>query len=84
MSEYEERRQRDREESHRYQMDAMYEVWRAGGDTDRIDCDRVSNHRDNGDSYEAAACDELRRQRPKPQDEEQMEQQEQWPLESEA
>lgn len=42
-------------------MDAMYEVWRAGGNTDRIDYDRVSDHHGNGDSYEAAARDELRR-----------------------
>lgn len=70
MSDYDERRKQQREEEHRYQMDAMYEVWRAGGNTDRIDYDRVSNHRDNGDSYETAAGDELRRQRPKPQEDE--------------
>ena len=49
-------------------MDAMYEVWRAGGNTDRIDYDRVSNHFANGDSYETAASYELRRQRPKLKD----------------
>lgn len=73
MSDYDERRQRQRDEEHHYQMDAMYEVWRAGGNTDRIDYDRVSNHHANGDSYESAARDELRRQRPKPQDPDQ------WP-----
>lgn len=78
MSEYDERRQRDHEEEHRYQMDAMYEVWRAGGNTDRIDYERVSNHYSNGDTYETAARDELRRQRPKPEEQEQVEQQEQW------
>jgi len=70
MSDYDERRQQRREEEHRYQMDAMYEVWRAGGNTDRIDYDRVSAHHSNGDSYEAAARDELRRQRPRPSEEE--------------
>ena len=70
MSDYDERRQQRREEEHRYQMDAMYEVWRAGGNPDRIDYDRVSDHHSNGDSYEAAAQDELRRQRPRPSEEE--------------
>ncbi len=77
--EWTERRERERQAERRYEGDAMYEVWRAGGNTDRIDYDRVREHQHNGDDYETAARDELRRQRPKPQEQEQIEQQEQWP-----
>ena len=72
MSDYFERIQQRREEERRYEMDAMYEVWRAGGNTDRIDYERVDRHYENGDNYETAARDELRRQRPAPQEEQQV------------
>jgi hypothetical protein len=71
---YEQRRDREREEKHTYEMDAMYEVWRAGGNTDRINYERVDDHYSNGDSYETAARDELRRQRPPPPDEQEQQQ----------
>ena len=68
--------QERRAEERRYEMDAMYEVWRAGGNIDRIDYERVDEHYQNGDSAEDAARHELRAQRPKPQEQEQEEQQE--------
>lgn len=46
-----------------YGYDAMYEVWRSGGNPDRVDFDRVREHYYDGDSYEAAARAELRWQR---------------------
>lgn len=71
--EYQERRERERKEERDYEGDAMYEIWRSGGNTDRIDYDRVREHHHQGDSYEAAARDELRHQRPKQHEDEQPE-----------
>jgi len=47
-----------------YWGDVVYEVWRAGGDVDRIDDDRVEDNRWDGMEYEDAASIELRHQRP--------------------
>ncbi len=78
MKSYEERR----EEQRRYEADVSFEVWRSGGNPDRISPDRVSDNYYNGlDSHDAAHC-ELRAQRPKERiqsEEEWMEQQQQEP-----
>lgn len=44
----------------------MYEVWRAGGNPDRINYDRVEEHFYNGDTADSAAAHELCMQRPRP------------------
>jgi hypothetical protein len=64
MKSYEERR----EEQRRYESDVFYEVWRSGGNTDRIDPDRVQDRYYNGQDAESAASAELWAQRPKPQE----------------
>lgn len=64
MKTYEERREEERQ----YHNDVFYEVWRSGGNPDRIDHDRVQdayyNSRESGD----AAHVEMRSQMPKPQE----------------
>lgn len=52
---------RDRDD---YWGDVVYEVWRSGGDVDRIDDDRVEDSRWDGLQYEQAARIELQHQRP--------------------
>lgn len=52
---------RDRDD---YWGDVVYEVWRSGGDVDRIDDDRVEDSRWDGIEYEQAARVELQHQRP--------------------
>ena len=64
MKTYEERQ----EEQRQYQNDVFYEVWRSGGNPDRIDYDRVQDRYYNSQDAESAAADELRAQRPKPQE----------------
>lgn len=59
-----------REEERRYEGDVRYEVWRQGGNVDRIDHDRVNDSRDSGYSYDQAASREVRAQRPQPRIEE--------------
>lgn len=80
---YEERRQARREEERRYQADVAYEVWRSGGDMDRVDRERVQESFWSGDSKESAASAELHRQRPtEPEMSEQeyyQQQEGQWP-----
>lgn len=56
---YEERR----EEERRYQSDVFYEVWRSGGNPDRINDDRVSDRMDRGYTAEENASAELRAHR---------------------
>ena len=73
---YQERRERERKEERDYEGDAMSEVWRAGGNTDRIDYDRVREHHWNGDDYSEAARDELRHQRPREREPEEPQEQE--------
>lgn len=63
MSDYDERRAKEREDQRRYEGDVFYEVWRAGGNPDRINDDRVSDRYYNGDSSEQAARSELSHQR---------------------
>lgn len=55
-----------REEQRKYEGDVSYEVWRRGGNPDRIDDDRVGDSYDNGLSHEQAASKEIRAQRPQP------------------
>lgn len=60
-----------REEQREYENDVFYEVWRSGGNPDRINYDRVEDHFYNGDCYETATRHELRMQRPPQQEPEQ-------------
>jgi hypothetical protein len=53
-----------------YEADVFYEVWRSGGDPDRIDYDRLADNYWNGIDAETATHYELRAQRPKPRIEE--------------
>lgn len=64
-------REERREDERRYQGDVTYEVWRRGGNSDRVDRDRVRDCFDDGLSSETAASREMRRQQPRPSDEEQ-------------
>lgn len=56
-------REEMREESRRFDGDLAYEVWRSGGNPDRINEDRVSMNSDQGFSAEECAGIELRHQR---------------------
>lgn len=53
-----------REEEDEYRREVEYEVWRRGGNMDRVDPDRVSDYYDAGIAEDSAAIRELRRQRP--------------------
>lgn len=57
-------RRDDRDERREYEGDVFYEVWRSGGNVDRVDMDRVEDYRYDGLSAEAAAEREIRRMRP--------------------
>jgi hypothetical protein len=48
---------------HQYYLDTAYEVWRSGGNSDRLNYDRVYDHCDNGLRPEQAAATEMRRWR---------------------
>lgn len=61
---YEERRAQRRDEERKFERDVAYEVWRNGGDMDRINPDRIQDHRQQGWNVEATRS-ELRAQRPK-------------------
>ena len=63
-------REEQREERHRYESDVAYEVWRSGGDMDRVDVERVENHYYDGHEYEQAVRDELKHQQPRSFEEE--------------
>jgi hypothetical protein len=67
---HEDRREREREERHRYESDVFYEVWRSGRDPDRIDFDRVDDHRWDGLSADDSAAIEIRLQAKKYQESE--------------
>ena len=64
MSRWSERDDHRREELRKYEADVHYDVWRSGGNVDRIDYDRVSDHYYEGLSEDEAADYELRKQRP--------------------
>lgn len=67
---YEERRVREREEERRYRGDVIYDVWRYGGNVDRINDDRVHENYHSGVYAEDAARVEMRSQRERRQLEE--------------
>lgn len=56
-----------REERRRYEGDVIYEVWRRGGNVDRVDMDRVDDYYYGDVSAGHAAGSELKRQRPEPE-----------------
>uniref|UniRef100_A0A6M3L7R4 Uncharacterized protein n=1 Tax=viral metagenome TaxID=1070528 RepID=A0A6M3L7R4_9ZZZZ len=57
-------REERRDEERRYEGDVVYDVWRNGGNPDRVNLDRVQEHFDRGDQSDCAVRDELRHQRP--------------------
>lgn len=63
---YEDRRTQRREEERKYQGDVWYEVWRSGGDPDRLSPDRIQDDFYRGLDYIQAASNEMKRQQPKP------------------
>ena len=48
---------------YQHYLDTSYEVWRRGGNADRLLCDRVADHYHRGASPEDAATCEMRRWR---------------------
>ena len=56
-----------RKEQRDYEADVFYDVWKRGGNPDRVNNERVIDHFWNGDSVDRAVKDELERQRPKPE-----------------
>jgi hypothetical protein len=67
-------REEQREERRQFEADVYYEVWRSGGNPDRIDPDRLSDcYYDHHDVNDCASRI-LKSQRPKPQESEQEEQ----------
>ena len=50
-----------------YEGDVTYDVWRAGGNPDAIDRDRVDDHWREGDDVDIATRDEMRHQRRSPE-----------------
>ena len=58
-------REEQREERRKYEGDVAYEVWRSGGNPDRINDDRVENNFYDGHDYEYAARRELSTQKPR-------------------
>lgn len=61
---YESRRAARREEERRYHADVAYDVWRSGGNMDRVNYERVQDAFYNSVDSESAARSELRAQRP--------------------
>jgi hypothetical protein len=57
-------REEQREDRRNYEADVCYEVWRNGGDPDRVNLERVEEHFYNGDESESVIRCELRHQRP--------------------
>lgn len=72
---YEERREERRREEDSYRGDVIYEVWRNGGNPDRVDYDRVSDHFRDDRSVESSAREFMPRPR-QPEPEQYEEQQE--------
>lgn len=61
---YESRREARRKEERRYHADVAYDVWRSGGNMDRVNYERVQDAFYNLVDSESAARAELRNQRP--------------------
>jgi len=62
MKSSEERRQERRQEERNYEADVYYDVWRSGGDPDRVDMERVDESHYQGLEHDEAASVELRHQ----------------------
>lgn len=63
-------REEIRAERRRYEADVSYDVWRGGGNPDRVNPERVEEAYYNGLTEEGAARQELQRQRsPEPEPE---------------
>lgn len=77
-------REEQREEQRRYEGDVSYEVWRGGGNPDRVDYDRVLDGYYDGRQASEVALRELRRQRPQPAPAEEQYPDEQFPDEADA
>ena len=77
-------RDEQRKEQRRYEGDVSYDVWRNGGNPDRVDYERVIDGYYGGRQAEDVAREELRRQRPQPVPEEQQYPEEQFPDEADA
>lgn len=77
-------REEQREEQRRHEGDVAYEVWRRGGNPDRVDYERVTDAYHDGRTVEDVAQGELRRQRPPPAPEEQQCPDEQLPEDESA
>uniref|UniRef100_A0A6H1ZVW2 Uncharacterized protein n=1 Tax=viral metagenome TaxID=1070528 RepID=A0A6H1ZVW2_9ZZZZ len=56
-------REEQREERRRYEGDVVYDVWRNGGNPDRVNVERIEEHFYRGDDCDSATRDELRHQR---------------------
>ena len=63
MKTYEERREEERKEEREYRGDLIYEVWRRGGNPDRVDGDMADHYRDRGYSPDGAAASIMRQDR---------------------
>lgn len=63
----------DRDEQERYFGDAVYEAYRRGLNTDRVDRDRVSDHFWNGDPPESVADELQQRDRRRQQERDEQE-----------
>ena len=70
-----------REERRKYEGDVWYEVWRRGGDPDRVNDDRVDNNYYNGIDADSAARIELQHQRPRHEQYPEQQFEEQYPKE---
>jgi len=81
--EYEDRRERQREERRHYEADVSYDVWRSGGNPDAIDHDRVLENYDRSNPPDVAADRELQCQR-QARDRRREEQQEEQPEQGEG
>ena len=64
---YEERREERREKERRYSGDVVYEVWRAGGNSDHVDREQTNDDMRDGMTSGESATHELHRQRPTPE-----------------
>jgi hypothetical protein len=58
---------RRREEQEQFRGDVIYQVWRSGGNPDRINDDRLSDRYWDGQNADEAASAELRSQHPHPE-----------------
>lgn len=72
-------REEQRDEQRRFEGDVVYEVWRGGGNPDRINDDGLADAYYSGRYAEDVAAEELRHQRQRREPEEDQCPQEQFP-----